>query len=204
MHSRDNFPPHDAESVRAFVAIRMSSRVEDQIAGAIDELARSSEGVKWVRRENLHVTLKFLGAAVKPRKLEPLAGALHDVANSTTEFDTLARGVGGFPNLDRPRVVWVGLHGVEPGTLAALASRVEGAAAQCGFERERKRWTGHLTIGRVRDDRHLDGLRAAAGALRDREFGTSKIESLTLYRSHLGGEASRYEPLATFLLKPRN
>ncbi|HUA35713.1 MAG TPA: RNA 2',3'-cyclic phosphodiesterase [Candidatus Binataceae bacterium] len=204
MHSRDDFPPHDAESVRAFIAVRMSARVEDEIAGAISELARASEGVKWVRRENLHVTLKFLGAAVNPRKLEPLAEALHDVAASTTEFDTLARGAGGFPNLDRPRVVWVGLHGVEPGTLAALASRVEGAAADCGFERERKRWTGHLTIGRVRDDRHVGGLRAAATAMRDREFGISKIESLTLYRSHLGDQVSRYEPLATFLLKHRD
>jgi len=204
MHSRDNFPPLDAGSVRAFIAIRMSRRVEDEIAGAIDELARASEGIKWVRRENLHVTLKFLGAAVNPRKLEPLAEALHGVANSTTEFDAMASGVGGFPNLDRPRIVWVGLHGVEAGTLAALASRVEGAAAACGFERERKRWTGHLTIGRVRDDRHLGGLHAAAAAMRDREFGTSKIESLTLYRSHLGGEASQYEPLATFLLKNRD
>ena len=204
MHSRDDFPPHDAESVRAFVAIRMSARVEDEVASAIDELARESAGIKWVRRENLHVTLKFLGDAVNPRRLEPLAEALHDVASSTIELDATASGIGGFPNLDRPRVVWVGLRGVEPGTLAALASRVEGAAAECGFERERMRWTGHLTIGRVRDERHIGGLRAAAHAMRDREFGVSRIESLTLYRSHLNEQGSRYEPLATFLLKPGN
>jgi RNA 2',3'-cyclic 3'-phosphodiesterase len=100
--------------------------------------------------------------------------------------------------------VWVGLRGVEAGTLSALASRVDNASAQCGFEREQKRWTGHLTIGRIREPREIGALQTAAHAMTDREFGISKVESLTLYRSHLGGEASRYEPLATFLLKHRD
>ena len=161
-HSREDFPPHDSDRVRAFIAIRMNPEVEDAIASAVEELAGKSEGVKWAPRTNLHVTLKFLGAAVDPRKLEPLAEALHSVAANTPEFDAIARGIGAFPNLQRPSVIWAGLKGVEPGTLAALAARVENATVQSGFEREQKRWTGHLTIGRVRDPRRTGALRDAA------------------------------------------
>jgi RNA 2',3'-cyclic 3'-phosphodiesterase len=202
IHSRDDFPPSDAKSVRAFIAVRMNSKCEDAISGAITELnSASGDAVRWVKPANLHVTLKFLGPAVDPRRLEPLAEGLHDVAAATIEFDATARGIGAFPNLDRPNVVWVGIRAVESGTLAALAARVDNAAALCGFEREPKRWTGHLTIGRMRNHRPGDAFREAARAMAEREFGVSRIESLTLYRSHLSDEGSRYEPLATFLLK---
>ena len=202
MHSRDDFPPSDVKSVRAFIAVRMNLKSEDAISGAIDELrSASGDAVRWVKPANLHVTLKFLGAAVEPRRLEPLAEALHDVAIATGEFDAIARGIGAFPSLDRPNVVWVGIRGVESGTLAALAARVDNGAALCGFEREQKRWNGHLTIGRVRNHRPGDAFREAARAMAEREFGISRIESLTLYRSHLSDEGSRYEPLSTFLLK---
>lgn len=200
-HSREDFPPHDTDRVRAFIAIRMNSHVEDAIASTVEELASKSEGVRWAPRTNLHVTLKFLGPAVDPRKLEPLAEGLHSVAAITPEFDAAACGIGAFPNLQRPAVIWVGLKGVEPGTLAALAARVENAAVQCGFAREQKHWNGHLTIGRVRDARRTGSLRDAAQAMATREFGISRIESLTLYRSHLSNEAARYEPMATFLLQ---
>lgn len=202
MHSRDDFPPSDAKSVRAFIAIRMNSRSEDAISAAINELSSASgDAVRWVKPANLHVTLKFLGPAVDPRRLEPLAEALHEVAAATIEFDAVARGFGAFPNLDRPNVIWVGIQGAESGTLAALAARVDNATALCGFERENRRWNGHLTIGRVRNHRPSAEFRDAARAMAEREFGVSRIESLTLYRSHLSDEGSRYEPLATFLLK---
>ena len=110
-------------------------------------------------------------------------------------------GVGAFPNLEHPRAIWVGLHSVESGALAALAARSETAAAEHGFEREKRRWSGHLTIGRAGDRAIEDKTRDALDAVRDREFGVSKIESLTLYRSHLGPDAASYEALATFLFQ---
>jgi RNA 2',3'-cyclic 3'-phosphodiesterase len=202
MHSREDFPPSDTKSVRAFVAVRMCSKSEDAIGVAIDELrGPSGDAVRWVKPANLHVTLKFLGPAVDPRRLATIAEALHDLAMTTGEFDAIAHGIGAFPHLGHPSVIWVGIKGVESGTLAALAARVDNAAALCGFEREQKRWNGHLTIGRVRARRPSAEFRDAARAMAEREFGISRIESLTLYRSHLSEEGSRYEPLATFLLK---
>lgn len=199
-HSHENFPPRDAKSVRAFVAVRMNHRVEDAIAAAIQDLRRPRDGVRWVPRPNLHVTLKFLGPAVDPHRLEPLTTGLHELAMKTAGFDVEASGLGAFPNLEHARAIWVGLHSVE---LGALAARVESTAAAYGFERENRRWSGHLTIGRIRDKRLPSKTRELLNANVDREFGASRIESITLYRSHLSPEGSNYEALATFLFGKR-
>jgi 2'-5' RNA ligase len=196
-HSHENFPPHDLKPVRAFVAIRMSEEVEDAVAALSETIKRPSDGVRWVPRANLHITLKFLGPSVDPHRLERLTAGLHEVATKTAPFEVAARGLGAFPNLEHPRAIWVGLRSVE---LGALAARVEAAGAEYGFERENRRWSGHLTIGRVRDTHHLSAAtREALEAAKETEFGSSKIESITLYRSHLAPDGASYEALATFL-----
>jgi 2'-5' RNA ligase len=199
-HSHDNFPPHDLKPVRAFVAIRMSEQVENAVAAMSDTIKRPRDGIQWVPRAKLHITLKYLGPAVDPHRLERLTAGLHEVAMKTASFEVAARGLGAFPNLEHPRAIWVGLHSVE---LGALAARVETAGAEYGFERENRRWSGHLTIGRVRDNHLTAKTRAALHAAMDTEFGTSRIESITLYRSHLAPEGASYEALATFLFHLR-
>jgi 2'-5' RNA ligase len=200
-HSHENFPPHDLKPVRAFVAIRMSEQVEDAVAAICDTIKRPRDGIRWVPRANLHITLKFLGPSVDPHRLERFTAGLHEVAMKTAPFEVAARGIGAFPNLEHPRAIWVGLHSVE---LGALAARVETASAEYGFDRENRRWSGHLTIGRVRDTHRLTAeTREALEVAKETEFGSSKIESVTLYRSHLGPEGASYEALATFLFHHR-
>jgi len=200
---RDDLGSREAKGVRAFVAVRMNEQVEDSVAKTIDELRRPDDGVRWVPRANLHITLKFLGAAVDSHRLQQLTAGLRQLATRTAPFEVAAAGIGAFPNLEHPRAIWVGLHNVESGALAALAARLETVAAEYGFEREKRRWSGHLTIGRVRGESIKDETRDALNGLRDRNFGVSKIESITLYRSHLGPNAASYEALATFLFQPR-
>jgi RNA 2',3'-cyclic 3'-phosphodiesterase len=197
---RDNLGDRQAKGVRAFVAVRMSDQAEESVARTIDELRRPHDGVRWVPRPNLHITLKFLGPSVDSHRLQQLTAGLHQLARKTAPFEVAAIGVGAFPNLEHPRAIWVGLHSAEAGALTALAARLETVAAEYGFEREKRRWSGHLTIGRVRDDimgETRDALKRAQG----REFGVSRIESLTLYRSHLGPDGASYEALATFLFQ---
>jgi 2'-5' RNA ligase len=189
------------KGVRAFVAIRMNEQVEESVAKTIDELRRPHDGVRWVPRANLHITLKFLGPAVDSHRLQQLTGGLRQLAARTAPFELASAGVGAFPDLEHPRTIWVGLRGMESGALAALAARLETVAAECGFEREKRRWSGHLTIGRVGDRSISSKTREALDAARDREFGVSSIESITLYRSHLGPDGASYEALATFLFQ---
>jgi RNA 2',3'-cyclic 3'-phosphodiesterase len=198
---RDDLGSREAKGVRAFVAVRMSEQVEDAVAKTIDELRHPDDGVRWVPRANLHITLKFLGAAVDSHRLQQLTAGLRQLATRTAPFEVAAAGVGGFPNLEHPRAIWVGLHNVESGALAALAARLETVAAEHGFEREKRRWSGHLTIGRVRGESINGKTLDALNAVRELNFGASKIESITLYRSHLGPNAASYEALATFLFQ---
>ncbi|MGH7814808.1 MAG: RNA 2',3'-cyclic phosphodiesterase [Candidatus Binataceae bacterium] len=198
--ARENFPERGAAGIRAFVAIRMSEAVEEKIGALIDRIRHPNDCIRWVRRANLHVTLKFLGPAVDPRRLAPFADAMRALAARTAPFEIEARGVGAFPDLDRPRVIWVRLESVE---LGALAARVEAAAAECGFAREERHWSGHLTIGRIRDPHGFTPTRAELAEAAREEFGASRIESITLYRSHLAPEGSTYEALATFLFGVR-
>ena len=200
---RDDLGQREAKGVRAFVAVRMNEQVEDAVAEAIDELRHPHDGIRWMPRQNLHVTLKFLGPSVDSHRLQQLTAGLRQLAARTAPFEVAAAKVGAFPGLAHPRTIWVGLHSVEAGALAALASRLETVAAEYGFPRESRRWSGHLTIGRARDRQIARKTRDALLAARDREFGVSKIESLTLYRSHLGNDGSTYEALATFLFQSR-
>lgn len=200
---RDDLGNREAKGVRAFVAVRMNDQVEEAVAKAIDELRHPNDGVRWVPRANLHITLKFLGPAVDSHRLQQLTAGLHQLATKTAPFEVAAIGIGAFPDLEHPRAIWVGLHSVESGALAALAARLETVAAEYGFEREKRRWSGHLTIGRVNDQPIAAKTRDALNAAQNREFGVSRIESITLYRSHLGPDASSYEALATFLFQLR-
>jgi RNA 2',3'-cyclic 3'-phosphodiesterase len=191
----ENFADSLPAQVRAFIAVRMSQEVETALAEFIEAQRLASDGIQWVRRANLHVTLKFLGPAVESARLASLAEMLERVARATAPFTVTTRGIGGFPDLARPRVIWAGL---ESEALAVLAREVESAAERCGFERERRGWSGHLTIGRVRNYRAARAPLRALEQARERDFGASQVAAMALIRSHLAPAGSTYEPLAWF------
>ncbi|HKV55240.1 MAG TPA: RNA 2',3'-cyclic phosphodiesterase [Candidatus Binataceae bacterium] len=183
------------DKIRAFVALRMSAEVEDSIARWIESLRGDRDGIRWVRTANLHLTLRFLGGAVDRNLIAPLDHALEQIAAGTAPFTLEARGAGVFPNLDRPRVVWVGLAG---DALPRLAAQVEAAAVRCGFPREPRPYSPHLTIGRVRDLRGWPPIRDVLREASSREFGATPIARMMLYRSILGKTASQYVELAGY------
>ena len=173
----------------------MSREVEDALAGFVEEMRVLASGIRWVRRTNLHLTLRFLGDAADSQRLAALREQLVEIAAQTAAFVIDTRGTGAFPNLARPRVIWAGLVGDE---LVRLAARVEDAAVDSGFTRERRPYSPHLTIGRVRDLRGWPAARRAIESAAGREFGASTCESMILYRSVLGPETPTYHELARF------
>jgi 2'-5' RNA ligase len=194
------------ERVRAFIALRLDAAIEDEIAALVERL-RSPENrpenggrendIRWVRRANFHLTLFFLGPAVPRERLTPIADALAAIAEATAPFEIGARGVGTFPNPARPRVIWVGLESDE---LLALAARVTEAAVRCGFAPERRAYSPHLTIGRVRSLASPGRLRRSLSEAADLSFGVSRIERVMLYRSEPGPQSSTYHELSAFPL----
>jgi len=188
-------PEEPPARIRAFVALRLSPEVIDAITEFVTEISALGAQVAWVKPANFHLTLRFLGDQVDVAALEPLKAALGVVAAETRPFVIAARGIGAFPDWHRARVVWVGLVSPE---LMTLAERVEASAVSAGFERERRPYAAHLTLGRVRG---FHRWRDTARALRDRaehDFGSSRVESMTLYRSTLSPGGSIYQALAEF------
>jgi RNA 2',3'-cyclic 3'-phosphodiesterase len=189
------------DRVRAFVALRMAPEVEQAIIAFIASMQRatqSSSSVRWVGRNNLHLTLRFLGDRVAGSTIERLDGALGEIASATTCFGIHVRGIGAFPDLERPRVVWVGVQSAE---LGVLASNIESAAVSAGLPRERRAFASHLTIARVRDLTGWNALRRTIEATADREFGRTDAKSLILYRSILGADSPTYEELGHYRLR---
>jgi 2'-5' RNA ligase len=189
------------DRVRAFVALRMAPEVAQAIIAFIASMQRatdSSRSVRWVGRNHLHLTLRFLGDRVAASTIERLDGAVSEIASATTCFGIEVRGMGAFPNLERPRVIWVGLQSAE---LGALASNIESAAVSAGLAPERRAFAPHLTIGRVRDWSGWNELRRAIEATADREFGRTDAKSLVLYRSILGDDSPTYEELGNYRLR---
>ncbi|OGP83949.1 MAG: 2'-5' RNA ligase [Deltaproteobacteria bacterium RBG_13_65_10] len=181
------------ESIRAFVAVEIPGPLRALCAEICRRLAPATGRVGWVKPENLHLTLKFLGNA-DPSRLERLAESLAHKGAKLHPFEVELKGLGCFPSPRRPRVIWVGTgEGAE--ALALLAQKVEGAAAKAGFSREARAFSPHLTLGRVR----MDSPPADLGSLLAREdpgsLGRFFVTEVILMKSRLDPGGSIYTPL---------
>jgi RNA 2',3'-cyclic 3'-phosphodiesterase len=178
--------------VRAFVALRLDGAVEDAIEQFVAPLRPLGNGVRWVPRSNFHLTLRFLGNEAPSALIEALVPELAAIARRTQPFVLSVESIGGFPQLARPRVIWIGLHG---DGLLELAASVRTAAAHVGFEGDEHPYTPHLTIARVHEPNRLGELPGALQSARAHHFGTSTIASMALYRSVLTATGPIYTEL---------
>ncbi len=179
--------------IRSFVALELSDEVREKLVVVLQRLQRTSASVKWVEPENLHLTLKFLGE-VPEEQIELVTEALKTVAQATEPFSFVVKGVGGFPDLRRPRVLWVGVEATQP--LIRLQQLVEKAMEQLGFAPEERAYHPHITIGRVKATTGIEKVREILSEYANVEFGEVFISHLTLFRSDLSREGPTYTPLA--------
>jgi len=187
--------------MRLFVAVNLPSEIRERLAAVQDSLRRAQAEVSWVRAENIHVTLKFLGET-EEKRLERIRPALDEVANAGAPFSMELSGVGSFGGRI-PRVVWVGVgDGAEP--LIQLAGRVEAALARVGFPKERRGLTAHLTLGRVRSPKNAEALLASLQEFRAEKFGTVAATQFELMQSELRPTGSVYTVLEKFPLGSRS
>jgi 2'-5' RNA ligase len=173
--------------------VLLPDAVRHALGDEIERLRDRARGVTWVARENLHVTLKFLGD-VPPEDLDGVGAALETVVAGRVPFSLAVRGLGAFPVPSRARVVWAGLADGAP-ALTALASDVDAALAALGFDREQRAFSAHITLGRVREPRRDSGLAALLQTAADRAFGTFTVDEVALMRSDLSPRGARYTRL---------
>jgi RNA 2',3'-cyclic 3'-phosphodiesterase len=185
--------------VRLFVALEIPAAVRDNLAAQIKELRDLSVQVadkrtRWVRPENLHVTLKFIGE-VSPAKLEGIRGALSTIrSNEPVELNF--RGLGFFPNENHARVLWAGVNA--SANLPALAGDIDGALETQGITRERRAFTPHLTLARIEPPGLHEKLRATIQKSGEREFGSFQTREFHLIESKLKPSGAEYTTLASY------
>lgn len=178
---------------------------EDVRARLGEEIARLrglSRNVAWTMPEHLHITLKFLGP-IEIAQRTRVAATLARVAAGVPGFDIILRGLGAFPSLTRPRVIW---GGVDDGAhaLTALAGAVERALVPLGFAGEERGFAPHVTLGRVRQPRHDPTLAEALALAATRDFGAVHVDRIALMRSDLSSKGARHDELATWALSLRS
>jgi 2'-5' RNA ligase len=180
---------------RVFVAIELPARVRERLSEHIGRLrtlvpdARAS----WVREENLHLTLKFLGD-VPITKVELVAQATQSAAELVEPFELIVGGGGAFPTTGQPRVLWIGIED-SSGRLGLLHQQLEAACEEAGFAREQRPFHPHLTIARLRKpqgSRHLATMHKEIGF--DRE--TVLASDLAVIRSEMRSAGARHTIVA--------
>lgn len=181
------------EEPRLFVAVPLSEPARASVADVVERIKAGEpegRGVRWVRLDGLHVTLRFLGPTPEARVAD-VAAAAAAAAAGTAPFAIRIAGADAFPPVGRPRTLWLDL---DRGTdeLTALAARLDESLAAVGWERERRPFRAHLTLARADGVRAgpatVAALRAAAAELAIE----SPIDRLVLYESITGSGRARY------------
>lgn len=184
--------------MRCFIALDISEEVRNSIGSAIEKVKKLSGNVKWVPAENIHLTLKFLGEVSEELVLQ-IRQNLSLLCAGHGRFGLAVRGTGAFPDFRRPNIFWAGID--ESGPLKLLNRDIEDVMEGFGFAREAKRFSPHLTIGRVRDRHGLEEIIKEWVALKDTVFGTINVGETLLMKSTLTPAGAVYSRIAGFKLE---
>jgi len=185
--------------MRAFIGIRLPDEIRASLQRLQGELAVSQADVKWVEPANLHVTVKFLDE-ISDAQRQAVENFLTRIARQEDPFALGLDGVGAFPSVQAPRVIWVGLvQGVE--AVARIAESLEREAAELSLRQEPRPFSAHLTLGRVRSPKRLQPLAQRLRTVSPPAPAPWRVESLTLYQSVLDSSGPRYTVLADVPLK---
>ena len=197
---------------RLFLAVPMPAEVHDRIRTLIDRLQPNDWPIRWIDPDNAHMTLHFLGDT-PPEQAAILQMALPAIVASHEAFDLRTAGLGVFPKLKRPRVLWLGLYGPTH-RLESLFNELGDILDDMKFPIEEKPFSPHITLGRVRTTQNVsirnlsEQLRTAIEEMADEGLADPRqslpvpVEEVLLIRSHLDQDGPRYEVVERFPLAP--
>ena len=177
--------------MRIFLAVFPPPAFQALAYRATEALRRPGDDVSWVKRENLHYTMRFIGEVGEDGTRRVTEAAV-EAAAGMPAFDAALGAPGAFPGPRRARVLWIGLaEGAEP--LRELARRLEAALEKRGFERERQAFKAHLTLGRVRDPRaDWTAALASVPTLDADPAARFRVDTLRVVQSQLSPKGSIY------------
>ena len=190
--------PEKGEMIRTFIAVSVPDVVRERIGRFQTVLRKHGANIKWIRPGSIHITLKFLGD-VHTSRIELIAAAVHSAVWESEVFTVSISGTGTFPNDRRPRVLWLGIsEGKEE--LSKLAVKTDEALTDLGFEREKRPYSPHLTMGRVRSEK---GIQSTVDAMHQSGFdgGSFEVNDVFVMRSELKSTGAVYTVLEVIKLQ---
>src|SRR3989338_426276 len=173
-----------AKTTRSFIAIALSEQLHKELATLQQRLKVSNADVKWVEPNNIHLTLKFLGN-ITDEQIEAVKDILKNSCAKFKPYSMHLKGMGAFPSLSSPRVIWVGM---DEGSVQAqqIYDAIEESLSKNGFRKEERKFSAHLTLGRVRSSKNKQRLIEAIE--KEKCFSSSEkleILEIVLFKSTL-------------------
>ena len=187
------------QTIRAFIAFPLPEMIKIQISDIQERLKSDHLPVRWVRPENIHLTLKFLGE-ISTSSIDVITGAIRETVLGCRPLMLVTKGIGVFPGIKKPRVLWIGTSGdIKP--LLKIQGSLESNLEKQGFAREKRPFKSHLTLGRFKGQIPIEKL---SGILRFySDFSSEPFEAreLILYRSELRPSGAIYTKIQTLFLE---
>ncbi|MCK5112190.1 MAG: RNA 2',3'-cyclic phosphodiesterase [Thermoplasmatales archaeon] len=175
---------------RGFIAIDVNAT--PNVLKFLKDITNSNADVKLVEPQNIHITLKFLGE-VEEVNIDDIEQIMKDSVKEIEPFTIKLSGTGVFPNQNYIRVVWIGIKDAE--IIETISRSIDERLSQLGFKREKRGFSAHLTIGRVKTAKNKQLLLKAIEDYKDSEFSTQEINSIKLKKSDLTPKGPIYTTL---------
>ena len=182
------------EEIRAFIAIELDGTIKKVIKDIQSNLKKSGADVKWVALDNIHLTLKFLGN-VESRKIPIITKAIWQIAIQMYPFAITINSLGGFPSLNNPRIIWIGIDEGRS-DLIELSRYSEEKLGCLGFKSEIRSFKPHITIGRVRSELNRHYLSKEIKNFKFPGILSQAVNSITLFKSTLTQKEPIHEVLS--------
>ena len=185
--------------MRTFIAIDLDKEIKDALFALIDKLRERSQNIRWVRREAMHLTLKFLGE-INKEKISEIENTLGKVVRNYQPFFLKIKGTGYFPPKKKnPRVLWTGVEADE--VLTSLQQTLERELQKIGFPEEKREFHPHLTLGRVKMPSSIQETVSELERHQESVFGEMTVNKITFFQSILKPSGAEYNALSEYQLK---
>jgi len=183
-------------TIRCFLALPISGKLKEKFRHIVHGLQDTRADVKWVKLENLHLTLKFLGD-IEDNKLENISSVVRDCCRGVGPVTSYLTQLGGFPDMHHPKILWVAL-GDSKKKIEGMVEVLERELAKVGIIKEERPFKPHITIGRMKSLANLKNLSCAIQQITFEDTTEEPFDRIILYKSTLTPQGPIYEVLNAF------
>jgi 2'-5' RNA ligase len=198
--SSERSTPNNMQYIRTFIAISLTPELRTALDKMSTDLKPFAQGIRWVKPDSIHLTIKFLGNLSTDQLQEVFDGMEIAQKRFPEMFSVDVEGTGAFPSLRRPRVLWVGIKGEQMEKLRSLQGLIDSSLQKMGFPSENRKYSPHLTVARIKDGKQLGNLLERFSSY---PFQSTKlpVDKISVMRSDLKPNGAVYTMQKTYNLK---